>query len=124
MRARARALVRRGGARRLDQLAVANLRLDRATRDVRVDGDEITVTPREIAILEHLMLHRGEVVARTTLLGEVFGMQFDPGSNIVDVNVARLRKKLTAAGARVRIVARRGVGFMIVESSGNAEDQG
>jgi DNA-binding response OmpR family regulator len=55
----------------------------------------------------------GEVCTRTELLEKVWDMNFDPGSNVVDVNVARLRKKLENAGASIAITARRGLGFVL-----------
>ena len=61
----------------------------------------------------HFLLHAGEVVARTELLEKVMDMTFDPGTNVVDVNVTRLRKKLAGAGATVAIVSRRGIGFVL-----------
>ena len=112
-KARIRALVRRGGARRTEQLALGNLVLNRLTREVLVAGVPIRLTPRELALLEHLLLHAGEVVTRTQLLEKVMDMSFDPGTNVIDVNVARLRKKLSVANATAVIAARRGIGFVV-----------
>ena len=112
-KARVRALVRRGGAQRTESLSVGNVVLNRLTRDVLVDGKAMSVTPKELSLLEHLLLRRGEVVTRSELLEKVWDMTFDPGSNVVDVNVARLRKKLESAKATVSIVARRGLGFVL-----------
>ncbi len=112
-KARVRALVRRGGARRTEQLTVGNLVLNRLTREVLVAGTPLHLTPRELSILEHFLLHAGEVVARTELLEKVMDMSFDPGTNVVDVNVTRLRKKLTGAGATAVIMSRRGIGFVL-----------
>ncbi|HEY6218896.1 MAG TPA: response regulator transcription factor [Gemmatimonadaceae bacterium] len=112
-KARVRALVRRGGAQRTESLSVGNVVLNRLTRDVLVDGKAMSVTPKELSLLEHFLLRRGEVVTRSELLEKVWDMTFDPGSNVVDVNVARLRKKLESAKATVSIVARRGLGFVL-----------
>jgi two-component system OmpR family response regulator len=112
-RARMRALVRRGGARRTEQLVCGNLVLNRLTREVLVDGKPCGLTAKEFQLVEHLLLKRGEVVTRTELLDKVWDMHFDPGSNVVDVHVTRLRKKLEGAGADARITARRGVGFVL-----------
>jgi DNA-binding response OmpR family regulator len=112
-KARVRALVRRGGARRTEQLTVGNLVLNRLTREALVAGTPLHLTPRELSILEHFLLHAGEVVARTELLEKVMDMSFDPGTNVVDVNVTRLRKKLAGAGATVVITSRRGIGFVL-----------
>jgi DNA-binding response OmpR family regulator len=113
LRARVRALVRRGGAKRTEQLSCGNLVLDRLSRQLFVDGTEVALTAKELPLLEHLLLHRDEVISRTELLERVWDMHFDPGSNVVDVNVARIRRKLTAAKADVVIAARRGVGFVL-----------
>jgi len=112
-KARVRALVRRGGATRTEQLAAGNVVLDRLTRTVLVGGTPLRVTPRELAMLEYLLLHAGEVVTRSQMLEKVFDVAHDPGTNVVDVNVARLRKKLDAAGATVKIEARRGMGLVL-----------
>ena len=116
-RARLRALVRRGGATRTEQLACGNVTLNRLTRLLYVQGHEVTLTAKELPLLEHLMLHVNEVVSRAELLERVWDMHFDPGSNVVDVNVARIRKKLTDAGATIRIGSRRGVGFVLSPAS-------
>ena len=112
-RARIRALVRRGGARRSDQLACGNLVLNRLSRQLSVNGVDVSLTSKELPLLEHLLLRCDQVVSRPELLEHVWAMDFDPGSNVVDVNVARIRRKLVAAGADVVISARRGVGFVL-----------
>jgi two-component system OmpR family response regulator len=112
-RARMRALVRRGGARRTESLTAENLTLNRLTRQVLVDGKECALTAKEFQLLEHLLLNLGQVVSRPQLLESVWDMHFDPSSNVVDVHVTRLRKKLEHAGAGVRITARRGMGFLL-----------
>ena len=112
-RARVRALIRRGGAQRTEQLVCGNVVLNRLTRQLFIAGTEVTLTAKELPLLEHLLLHRNEVVTRAELLERVWDMHFDPGSNVVDVNVARIRKKLADAGADIRIGARRGMGFVL-----------
>jgi two-component system OmpR family response regulator len=111
-RARIRALVRRGGAKRTEQLVAGNIVLNRLSRDVLVSGRPVTLTPREFGLLEHFLLHHGQVVTRTELLDKVLDRSFDPGTNIIDVNITRLRKKLQDAAANAVIEARRGVGFV------------
>lgn len=113
LRARIRALVRRGGAQRTEKLVLANLVLNRLSRQLFVNGVEVRLTAKELPLLEHLLLHSEEVVTRTELLERVWDMNFDPGSNVVDVNVTRIRKKLADAGAGVKILARRGMGFVL-----------
>lgn len=114
-KARLRALMRRGGARRSELLTCGNLALNRLTREARVAGREVNLTAKELSLLECLMLHANQVVTRSTLLEKVWDMQFDPGTNVVDVNIARLRRKLEGAGSTARINARRGIGFVLVD---------
>ena len=113
LRARVRALVRRGGAKRTEQVVIGNVVMNRLTRELRVGAHEVAFTPREFALLEHLMLHVDEVITRTVLLEKVWDMHFDPGSNVVDAHIARVRKKLTDHGATAGIRTVRGVGFVI-----------
>jgi two-component system, OmpR family, response regulator len=112
-RARMRALVRRGGAKRTEQLVFGNVVLNRLTRQVMVDGKECNLTAKEFQLLEHFLLNQGQVVTRAELLEKVWDMHFDPGSNVVDVHVTRLRKKLEGSAAGIRIGAKRGQGFML-----------
>jgi DNA-binding response OmpR family regulator len=114
-RARMRALVRRGGATRTEQLVCGNVVLNRLTREVLVGGTVCSLTAKEFTLLEHFLLHVGDVVSRAQLLEAVWDMHFDPASNVVDVHVARLRKKLVKAGADARISARRGMGFVLAK---------
>ena len=119
-RARVRALIRRGGAQRTEQLVCGNVVLNRLSRQLFINGTEVTLTAKELPLLEHLLLHRNEVVTRSELLERVWDMHFDPGSNVVDVNVARIRRKLTDAGADIRIGARRGMGFVLAPADAPA----
>ena len=112
-RARVRALIRRGGAQRTEQLVCGNVVLNRLSRQLFIRGTEVTLTAKELPLLEHMLLHTNEVVTRSELLERVWDMHFDPGSNVVDVNVARIRRKLADAGADIRIGARRGMGFVL-----------
>ncbi|MHB1223264.1 MAG: response regulator transcription factor [Gemmatimonadaceae bacterium] len=123
--ARVRALVRRGAhSQRSEQLTVGALVLNRLTRRVLVGGEVVELSPREFALLEHLLLHTDEVVTRSDLLEKVWDMNFDPGSNVVDVHVARLRRKLAAADAPVVIQTVRGVGFRLVPAVVARDDSG
>ena len=112
-RARMRALVRRGGAKRTEQVVLGNVVLNRLTRQVLVAGAECNLTAKEFQLLEHFLLNQGQVVTRTELLDKVWDMHFDPGSNVVDVHVTRLRKKLEGSQADIRIGAKRGQGFVL-----------
>lgn len=121
--ARVRALVRRGNrAHTTEQVTMGSLVLNRLTRRVLVRGEEMVLSPRELAVLEHLLLHAGEVVTRTDLLESVWDMHFDPGSNVVDVHIARLRRKVELHDAPVRIVTVRGVGFRLDRGSAGPDE--
>lgn len=113
LRARVRALARRGTGRTTEQLAVGNVVLNRLTRELRVEGVPVVLTNKEFALLEQFVARSGEVITRTSLLEKVWDMHFDPGSNVVDVHVGKVRRKLAAAGASVRLDALRGVGFIL-----------
>ena len=119
--ARVRALVRRGGAGRTELLSYGPLELDRLKHKVRVDGKHLELTPKEFHLLQHFLLHPEEVVLRTELLEKVWDMHFDPESNVVDVHVGNLRRKLKSASGRELIQTVRGVGFRLQEPDGNGE---
>lgn len=114
MRARVRALVRRGAATRVvEQLKVGDLQLNRVTRRVSYGSTDLNLTATEVRLLEHLMIHATETVSRSDLRENVWDMHFDPGSNMVDAHIARLRKKLQRVGANASIRTRRGLGFVL-----------
>jgi two-component system, OmpR family, response regulator len=116
LRARIRALVRRGGATRSEQVEFEDLKLDRLTRRILLNARSLSLTPKEYALLEYFLLRAAQVVTRTELLEKVWDLHFDPGSNVVDVHVARLRGKLRKAGSRASVETVRGSGFMLVSS--------
>ena len=111
--ARIRALHRRGGAERLEILRCGPISLDRLRHTVRVRDRQLDLTVKEFQLLEHFMLHPEEVVRRTTLLEKVWDMHFDPESNVVDVHVGNLRRKLTRAAGEALLRTVRGVGFRL-----------
>ncbi len=114
LRARVRSLLRRGARAPLaDHVIVGDVRLNRLTRRVTRGIDEIDLTPMELRLLEHFMLHAGQVVTRSELHDKVWDMHFDPSSNLVDAHVARLRKKLESSKVSVELVTRRGIGFVL-----------
>jgi len=114
LRARVRTLVRRGASSRTgEQVTVGNLTLNRLTRRITCQSEELEITVTEMRLLEHLMLHAGETVTRSQLHDKVWDMHFDPSSNVIDAHVARLRKKLESAGSSAGITTRRGVGFVL-----------
>jgi two-component system copper resistance phosphate regulon response regulator CusR len=92
--ARVRVHVRHGGNDDASTMRVGGLELDLARRRARVEDRVTDLSDREFRLLYHLAAHAGEVVSRERLLSEVWGYSFDPGSNVVDVCVRRLRKKL------------------------------
>jgi two-component system, OmpR family, response regulator len=111
LKARVRALVRRGGSGRTELLTLGNVVVDRLTHDARVNGKTIPITPKEFSLLEHLLLHADQIVTRSVLLEKVWDLHFDPGSNVVDVHMARLRTKLRRGGASAHVATVRGVGY-------------
>lgn len=116
--ARLRALVRRGGAARLDRLGYGPLQLNRLKHHVYAGGEPLDLTPREFQLLEHFMLQPENVIRRTELLEKVWDMSFDPESNVVDVHVGNLRRKLREAGHDGYIQTVRGVGFVLKKPNG------
>jgi DNA-binding response OmpR family regulator len=111
--ARAEALLRRPRAMASPQLKVGDLELDQGTREVRRGGELIELTPKEFAVLEYLMRHAGRVMSRTLITEYAWGYHFDPGTNIVDVVINHLRKKIDARHEKKLITTVRGVGYMI-----------
>jgi two-component system copper resistance phosphate regulon response regulator CusR len=111
--ARVEALLRRPRALASPQLRVADLELDQGTREVRRAGELIELTPKEFAVLEYLMRHAGRVMSRTLITEYAWGYHFDPGTNIVDVVINHLRKKIDAAHEKKLITTVRGVGYMV-----------
>ena len=123
LKARVRALVRRGGGpRRSDQLAMGGVILDRRRRQATIEGHPLRMTPKEFALLEYLMMKADEVVTRTELLEKVWDFHFDPGSNVVDVHVARLRAKLRLANAGVSLDTVRGIGFVFAARDAKGQE--
>ena len=111
--ARIRALVRRGGAERLEVLRYGPLTLDRLRHVAEANDKTLDLTPKEFQLLEYFLLHPEEVVRRTQLLEKVWDMHFDPESNVVDVHVGNLRRKLQEASGKQLIQTVRGVGFQL-----------
>jgi two-component system copper resistance phosphate regulon response regulator CusR len=113
--ARVEALSRRPRALASPMLRVADLELDNATRTVRRGGEEIELTPKEYRVLEYLMRHAGRVMSRTLITEYAWDYHFDPGTNIVDVVINHLRKKIDAGRDRRLIHTVRGVGYVVRE---------
>ncbi|HEY2066951.1 MAG TPA: response regulator transcription factor [Gemmatimonadaceae bacterium] len=113
--ARVEALARRPRALASPVLHVGDLEIDQATREVRRGGERIELTPKEYTVLEYLARHAGRVMSRTLITEYAWGYHFDPGTNIVDVVINHLRKKVDAKYARKLITTVRGVGYVLKE---------
>jgi heavy metal response regulator len=111
--ARVRALLRRGSDQRSAVLKVNDLTLDPITREVRRGARRITLTPREYALLEYFMRHPGRVLTRPMLAQHVWGADFDTESNLIDVYVGYLRRKIDGDGERRLVHTVRGVGYVL-----------
>lgn len=112
--ARLQALMRRGGEAKSILLRAAHLSLDTNTRTADSDGRKVELTGREYRLLECLMRRAGQVCSRTLLLEKVWDYDFDPGTNIVDVTIRRLREKLGHTEERPILETVRGTGYSIV----------
>lgn len=111
--ARVRALARRGGSARPEVLRYADVELDRLKHTARRGKRELNLTAKEFALLEQFLLRPESVLRRTELLEKVWDLQLDPDSNVVDVHVGNLRRKLADAGGAPLIHTVRGVGFVL-----------
>jgi two-component system, OmpR family, response regulator len=116
--ARLEALLRRGRdegapAAPPQVLQVGDLRLDLGTKAVRRGGRRIDLTAKEFALLAYLMANAGTVVSRAKLLSNVWGMNFDPGTKLVDVYIRYLRRKVDEDEAEPLIQTVRGFGYMV-----------
>ncbi|HEY7433548.1 MAG TPA: response regulator transcription factor [Methylomirabilota bacterium] len=111
--ARVRALLRRGRGRAEPVLRLADLSLDPATRAVLRAGRRLSLTAREYALLEYFLRNTGRVLTRPMITQHVWGMDWDPESNIVDVYVGYLRRKVDADGEPRLLQTVRGAGYML-----------
>jgi two-component system copper resistance phosphate regulon response regulator CusR len=111
--ARVEALGRRPKAIAAPLLTAADLTVDTASREVRRAGTAIELTPKEYAVLEYLMRHQGRVMSRTLITEYAWDYHFDPGTNIVDVVINRLRKKIDSGLEPKLVHTVRGVGYMV-----------
>jgi two-component system OmpR family response regulator len=107
--ARLRALIRRSASEARSVIEIGDTKLDVAARTVTRNGETVVLTAREYALVEYLALHRGEVVTRTTLYEHLFDETDDTLSNLLDVHVSNVRKKL----GHDFIATRRGHGYCI-----------
>jgi DNA-binding response OmpR family regulator len=115
--ARVRALLRRGGAGSAPVLRLADLTLDPATREVRRGARRVELTAREHTLLEYFLRNAGRVLTRPMLAQHVWGLDFDPESNVVDVYVGYLRRRIEGPGERRLLHTVRGVGYVLKDES-------
>jgi heavy metal response regulator len=111
--ARVRALLRRKDRELLGELKVADLKLDTVTRKVSREGKEIDLTAKEYALLEYLMHNANRVVTRTMISEHVWDYHFDPMTNVIDVYINHLRKKIDSEFPHKLIHTIRGVGYIV-----------
>jgi two-component system copper resistance phosphate regulon response regulator CusR len=111
--ARVEALSRRTPTISAPVLKVSDLSLDKNTRTVTRAGEAIELTPKEYTVLEYLMRHAGRVMSRTLITEYAWGYHFDPGTNIVDVVINHLRKKIDSTRTVKLIHTVRGVGYVV-----------
>jgi len=115
LHARVRNALRRAPARQPDVLQLADLDMDLIRHKVSRAGKALDLAPQEYRLLEYLLRHPGEVLTRTRLAEQVWDMNFDGDSNVVDVAVRRLRRKVDAPSDRKLIHTLRGVGYVLEE---------
>jgi two-component system, OmpR family, response regulator len=112
--ARLQALIRRSsGATEPTRLSLADLSLDLLTRKTERAGKSLELRPREFALLEYLMRNAGRVLTKTMILSHVWGYNFNPGTNVVDVLVSRLREKIDRDFEPKLLQTVRGVGYVL-----------
>jgi two-component system OmpR family response regulator len=111
--ARVEALSRRPRSMQRPALTVADLTLNLDSREVARAGQAIDLTPKEFTVLEYLMRHAGKVMSRTLITEYAWGYHFDPGTNVVDVVINHLRKKVDAGHGKKLIATVRGVGYVV-----------
>jgi two-component system OmpR family response regulator len=118
--ARVEALQRRGAANAqavITSLTCGELSMDLLSHRVDRAGTRIDLQPREFRLLEFLLRNQGHVVTRTMLLEEVWDYHFDPGTNVIDVHISRLRKKVDEPGQAPMLHTVRGIGYMLSDAA-------
>jgi DNA-binding response OmpR family regulator len=109
--ARIRAVLRRASGEQVSMLRAGELTVNLISREVALGREPVSLTPREFSLLEYLMRSPGRVFTRSQILEHVWGYSFDPGTNLVDVCIQRLRAKVDAGRGESLIEAVRGVGY-------------
>ena len=113
--ARVNALVRRQYAVKSPEIRVGDVQIDTGTKSVRRGGEAVELTGREYSLLEFLALRSGQLVTRTEIWEHLYDFNDEPNSNVIDVHVGHLRKKLEKNGWSRLIHTRRGMGYMLTE---------
>lgn len=119
--ARVKALLRRPGGALGAVLRAGNVTLDTLGRDAKVSDQAVSLSRREVSILEHLMRRLGRVVPRAVLEEKLYGFGEEIDSNAIPVHVHHLRRKLLASGATVEIHTVRGIGYLLTEPEAGSE---
>jgi DNA-binding response OmpR family regulator len=114
--ARIRAHLRQPGQANATSLEVGQINLDFRTREVLRAGRGVKLTAREFELLAYLMRHPDQVLSRTQILNAVWGYDYDPGTNVLDVYIGYLRRKLSAADGDAPIETVRSAGYRLVSS--------
>jgi two-component system, OmpR family, response regulator len=109
-------LRRRNRLERQTKLRVADLELDLMARQASRGDMVLDLLPTEFRLLEYMMRNSGQIINRTMLFESVWGYHFDPGTNIIDVHIGRLRRKVDAPGLSPLIHTVRGSGYMLSEN--------
>ena len=120
--ARIRALLRRGPALTSAELLVADLIIDTRARTAARAGRDVALTTKEFALLEYLARHQGHVVSRGDIAEHVWDDSFDPDSNLIEVYIQRLRRKIDDGHAPKLIQTRRGAGYTLTTERGDDDD--
>lgn len=116
--ARIKALLRRMPDT-INELTIDDLRMELLSRRVYRGNREITLTPKEFSLLEYLLRNSGRVLSRTQIIENVWGYNFDPGSNVVDVHIKFLREKIDTGSERRLIHTVRGSGYILKVENGD-----
>jgi len=122
--ARLRALLRRSGELRPEKIAIADLVLDTGAQTAKRAGRNITLTAKEYALLEYLVRNAGRVVRRADIAEHVWDETFDPFSNLIEVYVNRLRRKIDEDAAKPLLHTRRGVGYVLGATTDLPSEEG
>lgn len=111
--ARVRSLLRRRATRLKTRLGTDDVTMDRAAHTVSVDGERVELSPKEFAVLEYFLHHVDELVTRADLTEHVWDESFDPQSNVIDVTVHRMRRKIDGERARRLVHTLKGMGYVL-----------